>query len=301
MTATVPQPVVPLHTDSAGRLAEDLACIKCGYNLRGADAEGACPECGLAVGRSARGHWLRYCDPGWLASIWQGLNLLGIVIACVVLLVMLERAGWVTRGAWGDTLAMIALAGAISTAAVLGVVGFWKATRPDPAKLGDEWPVNARRAARVLLIGSIVVIIGLPIVIHNFGIRVDERIPEEALPAAMLAGLLAILWHARGLARRIPNRPLQWLTVMVVAVLAACGAWWHIVEFNWFGSLSAIDSVYVRFVPRNRGPISTLYSFKPIGQWGVAIGLTGTLVLLAWYWRAMKREADEAKRTWARG
>ena len=38
--------------DQAGRVALDLACRKCGRNLRGMLPEGACPECGLSVAHS---------------------------------------------------------------------------------------------------------------------------------------------------------------------------------------------------------------------------------------------------------
>ncbi len=46
-TTTTPAPL-----DEAGRLALDLNCVTCGYNLRGLDPETICPECGIPVGRS---------------------------------------------------------------------------------------------------------------------------------------------------------------------------------------------------------------------------------------------------------
>ena len=52
-----------LRLDASGRLDEDIACRKCGYNLRGLNKDGACPECGTAVGRSTQGDLLRFCDP----------------------------------------------------------------------------------------------------------------------------------------------------------------------------------------------------------------------------------------------
>jgi len=38
-----------LKLDEEGRLDEDIACLKCGYNLRGLPTDDACPECGTAV------------------------------------------------------------------------------------------------------------------------------------------------------------------------------------------------------------------------------------------------------------
>lgn len=39
--------------DADGRLVTDLACIRCGYNLRGLKATGVCAECGNPVSDSA--------------------------------------------------------------------------------------------------------------------------------------------------------------------------------------------------------------------------------------------------------
>ena len=53
-----------IRLDDDGRILEDdLACLACGYNLRGLLPDGACPECGTAVGRSTHGNLLRFCDP----------------------------------------------------------------------------------------------------------------------------------------------------------------------------------------------------------------------------------------------
>ena len=41
-----------LRLDAKGQLDQDLACRRCGYNLRGLSTDGACPECGTAVGQS---------------------------------------------------------------------------------------------------------------------------------------------------------------------------------------------------------------------------------------------------------
>jgi hypothetical protein len=43
-----PPPITP-----TGPVNEGLACIGCGYNLRGLSHEGRCPECGRAVTDSA--------------------------------------------------------------------------------------------------------------------------------------------------------------------------------------------------------------------------------------------------------
>ena len=45
--------------DEHGRLKDDFQCRTCGYNLRGLDTDGRCPECTTAVGRSVHGDLTR--------------------------------------------------------------------------------------------------------------------------------------------------------------------------------------------------------------------------------------------------
>jgi predicted RNA-binding Zn-ribbon protein involved in translation (DUF1610 family) len=47
--ANIPTPVA---LDAEGRVAEDVACIRCGYNLRTLYHDGRCPECDADVIRS---------------------------------------------------------------------------------------------------------------------------------------------------------------------------------------------------------------------------------------------------------
>jgi MFS family permease len=47
-----PRPIPASILDQAGRVALDLACRKCGRNLRAMLPEDPCPECGLSVARS---------------------------------------------------------------------------------------------------------------------------------------------------------------------------------------------------------------------------------------------------------
>ncbi|MEM6332131.1 MAG: hypothetical protein AAF823_02190 [Planctomycetota bacterium] len=46
--------------DEQGRLVESVTCVACGYDLRGAMADGSCPECGADVASSLRPLWGGY-------------------------------------------------------------------------------------------------------------------------------------------------------------------------------------------------------------------------------------------------
>jgi len=65
-------------------LEHDTPCIHCGYNLRGLEAAGRCPECGSGITDSTRGDLLKYADPKWLERLRFGTSLklwnIGIMI-----------------------------------------------------------------------------------------------------------------------------------------------------------------------------------------------------------------------------
>lgn len=74
-------------TDEHGRIAVDLACIQCGYNLRTLREADTCPECGAAVALSSQDR-LETADRVWLAGMCRGMKwvLVGAVISGVRLL-----------------------------------------------------------------------------------------------------------------------------------------------------------------------------------------------------------------------
>ena len=80
--------------DQAGTVISDLACRRCGYNLRGLNNQGRCPECGAAIGLSCHGDLLRFADPKWVETLGRGASLiLWGVLASVCWRWSLRRAG----------------------------------------------------------------------------------------------------------------------------------------------------------------------------------------------------------------
>ncbi len=73
--------------DEKGRVATDLVCPSCRYNLRGLLQNGACPECGLAVEKAILA---ASNDPRW-TRLQKVLATLAITIGIVLPIVNVAR------------------------------------------------------------------------------------------------------------------------------------------------------------------------------------------------------------------
>lgn len=71
----LPRLVPMIRTDSAGRIAADLPCHQCGYNLRGLTLTGLCPECGQPVRTALEEPWLWEAPATWVYQVRVGLFL----------------------------------------------------------------------------------------------------------------------------------------------------------------------------------------------------------------------------------
>ena len=77
--------------DPDGRVAIDLPCLHCGYNLRTRQGAESCPECNTAVRRSLAGVRLRHGDRAYFRSLVHGVQFLafgwGLPVAASVCMV----------------------------------------------------------------------------------------------------------------------------------------------------------------------------------------------------------------------
>jgi len=73
-------------TNGEDRIANDLKCMRCGYNLAGLETSKQCPECGLPIAATLAGPDLRYANPFFVHRLIQGTTgvLLGLSIWCLV-------------------------------------------------------------------------------------------------------------------------------------------------------------------------------------------------------------------------
>ncbi|MEM6460138.1 MAG: hypothetical protein AAF710_12185, partial [Planctomycetota bacterium] len=117
---------IPVKLDDAGRIAVDVPCPACGYNLRMqpiaavSGAGGVCPECGSSIDVSARrdADRLDAADPAWRTRVGRGVR-------------------WLHTGAWLSLLGL--LPGVVVAAAAL-----WLVTAKEPGRR-ETWLARGTR------------------------------------------------------------------------------------------------------------------------------------------------------------
>lgn len=283
---------VPLvRLDAGGRIDEDLICICCGYNTRGLLADAVCPECGTAVGRSFQGDFLRYAAPDWVETLASGMNWL--LISIVVNLCFGVLAAIVSGvAASGRTAAPFGSSGELQlighALGIIAVIGYWKLTTPDPARVRAEGSLSARKLVRftaVLNYALAFCIMGAPQLVVLLA-----QMLQLIGGLSAIVGYFAVFLYARQLAKRIPNERLagQLIIVMwgfvVLGVLAIVGVF---IGAAMSGAKGGGAGAAVALVMCPAG-----VAFLVFAIWA--------LVLLIWFRRELAKAAQTARQTWAR-
>ncbi len=137
-----------------------VPCVGCGYDLRGLPADGHCPECGVLVERSLRGDRLVNSSPEYVRALARGIRLIMVSIL-ISLASGISSAVIGVLGSMPSTLSPTAVQALTSVIQIvgfvggmLGLVGWWRFTEPDPRYSGRSNPDPARRVVR----GAVVVL-----------------------------------------------------------------------------------------------------------------------------------------------
>lgn len=333
----LPEGVSAARLDEEGRIAIDLDCIGCQYNLRMCDAQGRCPECGLAVGRSAVGRYLCYHEPKWVQCLAWGMNRFAVALLAVGVTALLGFAWSVI----GDEMPsnrrpfwpVILIYGFLPPVAIgFGLLGLARATWPDPSPVGAERWLSARRLARGLLVVGCVLpfaaagVMALDVYGSPYG--------EPGWVTAIATLVVVLVWlgvpvflliHARKLAVMIPRLWLARWTLIVLLLIAASGVLIIGLSDNWFGWCDWAVLGYERIWPTytGTGPYAApgpygYYGWTPGDPWyfhdefsifleriqgwswiGLGLCVLGIVPLFFVYWSALHKEAAKAKATWA--
>lgn len=141
----------------ARQKADDfVVCIHCGYHLAGLGFESNCPECGKAVRDSLVMHSIYRCGRAYIERMASGASLVYLaaylaVGAVVVMIFAMLGAGMLGVAAGGVgpmagmMLGLLIYVGMLLAAAIVWLIGWIRATTPDPL-LGHTAPTERKRA-----------------------------------------------------------------------------------------------------------------------------------------------------------
>ena len=138
----------------ASIVEQDIACIRCGYNLRGLDPDGLCPECSHMVRLSIelweqdrRDASLVRSDPRWIRNLAEGAILALIAFALIMLLALAPDWAYAWKSPQRDC-----TLGVACSAWVLMWGAAWKlGIRSSDAVSREGEPVHLRISATVYL------------------------------------------------------------------------------------------------------------------------------------------------------
>lgn len=275
----------------APALDRDVACVNCGYNLRGLAPGGDCPECGSAVRQSLREDRLADAPLAWLRRVRWGAY---VLVAALVLLpvVNLVPAAVLAWGAWAPSMTLVqlgvVLAWGVNLLAVgVGVMGLWLLTAPEPGRAEPATDWRPRAAGRVALLAWAVLTFGVVATVAVSGQRLHGEwwMYDGVLIAAAVIfalGMMACWNHLAVLADRVPapalvrrlrQLRLDWIAAVGCGILAAAamnvlnwlavnapggqGAFWQSTGSAAVGGAVAVIGLW-------------LWARTTLGAWGLA-------------------------------
>ena len=191
-------------------IGHDLSCMICGYNLRGLQTAGACPECGTDVGRSLQGDLLKFADQSWLGGVYNGTRLLGganlLLVICLlafILMPFLIRSPQST-GTAAIVIVFVTVLRVLLPATILfTMIGAWLITRQEPRLYLAEEVTSSRilaRASVLLMLISCALAYAYPGMLRPY-VRVVMLI-------SFVVALMSCLRHLTAIGRRIPEQKL---------------------------------------------------------------------------------------------
>jgi hypothetical protein len=185
--------------------AQPIHCVRCGYDLRGTDSNGRCPECGLKAYWSLRApEQLSQYPAGWVASMAWGVRLLGLVYGSTFLIFMLAmtRLVRIDRTSHGDSHGMGWIGFLLIAWMLLHPIGAWAL-----ARYSGHWTEPRARWNRMLLrIAPFFIALVLAEAVASFWF--PHPAIERWLPVLVFVGLIApaaVFIRLRSVARMITD------------------------------------------------------------------------------------------------
>jgi hypothetical protein len=203
-------------------VSDDLTCRRCGYNLRGLEVSGRCPECNSDVALSMQSDMLSFANPYWLRTLARGATVLCVGLS-LGLLFSLGSFLLPRFVRWPNYPFLIA---SIFGWPVVMLAGLWLVTAPDPVGLGE---INYGRSRRFVRIGQLIGLVlaipygtgGLPVTASS-GVFLLFLLLHLGRNGLRIAVDIAFYDYLGKFAARIPSNSLarqaRWFRVLVPAL-----------------------------------------------------------------------------------
>lgn len=301
MTASQKPTPVSISIDEQGQLACDCFCVRCGYNLRGLSPDHVCPECATPIGKSVQGDYLQFSDPEWVEKLASGMNWVVAGIVLAFLTGTFSFAGFRLVGGLAGQFAGLSFPGILVAMGVQVVllVGYWKVTKPDPAKGDHEIGLTARRLVRIWVVSGLFLI---PMREPLQRLSAEVSIIVQILSIAIgIMGLMAICVYGARLAERVPDLRLARETRNVMWGLIVCVGLFFLsstVMTKLMGLPISTWPPSLAFVAKDSVPFRLATgAIWAVGMGAVVCAIWG-IVLVFQYRKALQRCAKLARATW---
>lgn len=137
-------PPLRVPCDADGRIAIDVACLRCRYNLRSLFPDARCPECGDPAASSLRGFYLFMADPVWVRKLAHGATL---ILFTALIGFALFFFSFILAALIRDELPAACMLILIPVGAILYMAGLVRISTPEPTDTGAPGRI-ARRFVR---------------------------------------------------------------------------------------------------------------------------------------------------------
>lgn len=195
--------------DGSGRIALDILCAQCEYNLRGLLASDRCPECAHPCEQSLDPNMLRFSRPAVVYRLtWAG----ALAFCSIVLVAACQLAVQLWMDLASPSVRARTMVGVAQIVIVAALVGCWALfILPEKDPEHDRATRQWRSLARVGIVGVLIVQVS-SIVLQTMAAPPAGRLAPLREPLLIVSDMLAVtamllgcLAYLRRLAARIPS------------------------------------------------------------------------------------------------